>query len=167
MNIFLTGFMGSGKSYWGRVWAATCGRQFYDLDAVIEMQQQKTIAGIFEKNGEAYFRSLETAALHDIAGRSNCIIACGGGTPCFNNNMEWMNAHGITVHLSATPQQIIHRVLGEQDKRPLIKGMSKQQLETFITGKLEERNPFYRQAQYVLPVDSLTPATINSIIKKA
>ena len=165
MNIFLTGFMGSGKSYWGQVWSAESGYRFYDLDTVIELQQQKTIAQIFEEKGEPFFRALETEALHAFACRSNCIIACGGGTPCFNHNMEWMNASGITVHLSATPQQIIERVTGEQDKRPLIKGMSGEQLETFIAGKLQERNPYYLQAKYVLPVNALSASTINDIIK--
>lgn len=163
-NIFLTGFMGSGKSYWGRIWAQQSGYVFYDLDAEIEAAQQKTIAQIFELNGEPYFRNLETAALQDFEKKQRCIIACGGGTPCFNNNMQWMNAHGTTIYLKATPQEIVHRVSGEQAQRPLIKNLSAPELLPFIQNKLQERESFYMQAKHVMPVRTLTASTINTVI---
>lgn len=161
--IFLIGFMGSGKSYWGNIWSQQSGLPFFDLDAVIEQQQQKTIIKIFEENGETFFRNLETAALHSFTSNQNCIIACGGGTPCFNNNMQWMNEHGVTVYLKAAPAEIITRVTGEQDKRPVIRNIPQQELHAFVEKKLAEREPFYTQAKYVLPVSSLTNSTITTL----
>lgn len=163
---FLIGFMGSGKSYWGNIWSSQSGLPFYDLDAVIEEQQQKTIAQIFEQHGEAYFRNLETAAVKEFANKQNCIVACGGGTPCFNNNIEWMNANGTTVYLKATPQEIYNRVINEQDKRPVIKNIPQPELLSFIEKKLAEREIFYAQAKYILPVADLTAATITQLLQQ-
>ena len=115
-KIFLIGFMGSGKTYWGKIWAAKCGLQFLDLDEVIEQEEKKSVDKIFEQNGEAYFRQRETEVLKTFTQKQNCIIACGGGTPCFNNNMQWMNDNGTTVYLLATPNQILQRVITEQEK---------------------------------------------------
>jgi shikimate kinase len=153
--VFLIGFMGSGKTYWGKIWAEKNGLAFYDLDEVIEKKQGKTIAAIFETTGEEYFRKIETAALHTLSEKQNCIIACGGGAACFNNNMHWMNEHGTTVYLSATPQYIFNHVIDGQHKRPLIKKFNKAELLFFIEQKLKEREPFYNQAKFILPVTEL------------
>ena len=99
MKIFLTGFMGSGKTYWGRIWSRQLGLDFYDLDELIEKKEGKTISTIFEKEGEDHFRKLEATALKAFAETENGIIACGGGTACFNDNMQWMNEQGVTVFL--------------------------------------------------------------------
>lgn len=162
--IFLIGFMGSGKSYWGKIWSQQSGMSFFDLDEVIEQEQQQTITQIFEEKGETYFRNLETAAVQRFSEKQNCIIGCGGGTPCFNNNMEWMNEYGITVYLKSTAQEIMNRVTGEQDKRPLIKNLSQQELLSFIEMKLQEREPFYAKARHVLPVSELNETTIPSLV---
>ncbi len=157
--------MGSGKSYWGNIWSQQSALSFFDLDAVIEQQQQKTIAQIFEQDGESFFRKAETETLHTLKSKENCIIATGGGTPCFNENMQWMNRNGTTIYLKATPQEIMHRVIGEQDKRPLIKNLPQQELLSFIEKKLQERDVFYTQAKHILPVASLTSATITALLK--
>jgi shikimate kinase len=114
MIIFLIGFMGTGKTHWGKIWAAKTGLPFFDLDDVIEEQENKTIAAIFEQDGESYFRQRETAVLQSFSGYQNSIISCGGGTACFNNNMQWMNDNGTTVYLSATAADIIKRVIDER-----------------------------------------------------
>jgi shikimate kinase len=163
-RIFLIGFMGSGKSYWGREWSRTYQLDFYDLDEVIEQEQQRTINGIFEKDGEDKFREMETAALQTFSEKDNCIIACGGGTPCFNDNMTWMNEHGITVYLYATPQFIYDRVLEEQDKRPLISKLNQAELLFFIEQKLKEREPFYNQAQMTISVQELNGDIVPEFI---
>jgi shikimate kinase len=163
-NIFLVGFMGNGKTHWGKLWAAESGLDFFDLDHVIEAEEQKTIATIFEENGEAYFRQKETDTLKTFAQKTNCIIACGGGTPCFNNNMQWMNEHGTTVYLAATPADIYKRVIGEQDKRPLIKNLSPEALLEFIEKKLQERAPVYNTAKIILPVTGINATTINTLL---
>ena len=162
-NIFLIGFMGNGKTYWGKLWAAKSGLQFFDLDDLIETEEGKTITEIFEQNGEAYFRQRESAVLKTFTQKTNCIVACGGGTPCFNNNMQWMNDNGITVYLAATPDDIFKRVINEQEKRPLIKNFSPEELMRFIENKLKEREPVYTMAKIVLPVTEINTSTINII----
>ena len=162
-NIFLIGFMGSGKTYWGKLWADKARLQFFDLDEMIEEEQQKSVAAIFEQDGENFFRQRETAVLKTFEQKTNCIIACGGGTPCFNNNMQWMNDNGITVYLAATPDDIFKRVITEQKKRPLIKNFSPEELMRFIENKLKEREPVYNTAKIILPVTGINTDTINNI----
>ena len=123
---------------------------FIDLDEVIEKAEGKTIAAIFENKGEAYFREIEAKALRSFDGVQNTIIACGGGTPCFYENMQWMNDHGTTIYLSTTAPEILERVLTEQEKRPLIKKMNQAELLFFIEQKLKERAPFYTAAKLTL-----------------
>jgi shikimate kinase len=162
-KIFLIGFMGSGKTYWGKIWAKQSGLAFYDLDKVIEIEQRKSISDIFEKDGEDHFRKIETVALRAFAATENCIIACGGGTACFNDNMPWMNEHGTTVYLSATPQYIFDRVLDDKEKRPLIHKHNGAELLFFIEQKLKEREPFYNQAKIILPVTELNEDSLSAI----
>ena len=111
MTFFLVGFMGSGKTHWGKIWAVANGFTFIDLDEAIEITEGKLITTIFEDKGEEYFRTIEAAALRTCTGLSNTIIACGGGTPCFKENMQWMNEQGITIYLSSTATEILERVL--------------------------------------------------------
>jgi len=166
MKIFLIGFMGSGKTYWGRIWAQQLGLDFYDLDEVIEKKEGKTISAIFEKDGEDHFRKMEAMALQGFAETENGIIACGGGTACFNDNMQWMNDNGQTVYLSATPQYIFERVLDDKEKRPLINKHNEAELLFFIEQKLKEREPFYKQAQIILPVTELNESSIQTLNSK-
>ena len=154
-KVFLIGFMGSGKTHLGRKWAQKYYFDFYDLDEVIEGQQQKTIGAIFEEEGEAHFRGIETTALQTFSEKDNCIVACGGGTACFNDNMNWMNENGITVYLRTSVQHIYDRVIDEKDKRPLISKLNQAELVFFIEQKLKEREPFYNQARIILPVQEL------------
>ena len=162
-NIFLIGFMGSGKTHWGKIWATQMGLAFYDLDEIVATKQGKTIAAIFEKEGESFFRELETAALHNFAEKQNCIVACGGGAACFNNNMEWMNKQGITIYLSATVQFIFNHVIAEKNKRPLIKKLNEAELLFFIEQKLKEREAFYNQAKFILSVDELNEKSLSTL----
>ncbi len=162
-GIFLIGFMGSGKTYWGSIWARQMGLEFYDLDEVIEKEHGKTISVIFEKEGEDHFRKIETIALHAFAEKHNCIIACGGGTACFNDNIQWMNENGTTIYLSATPQYIFDRVLDDKEKRPLINKHNEAELLFFIEQKLKEREPFYTQAKKILTVTELKDDTLSTI----
>jgi shikimate kinase len=166
MKFFLIGFMGSGKTYWGKIWAQKHGLDFYDLDDVIETKEGQSIAAIFEKEGEGYFRKAETEALHTFSEKAAGIIACGGGTACFNENMQWMNENGTTVYLSATPPYILSRVKEEKDKRPLINKLNEAELLFFIEQKLKEREPFYTQAQIILPVTGLNENSLQTLNPK-
>lgn len=163
MNFFLIGFMGSGKTYWGKIWAQQLGLDFYDLDAVIEEKEGRSIAIIFEKEGEPYFRTKETTALQQFSDINNAVIACGGGAACFNDNMQWMNAHGTTVYLSASPQYILSRVKEGKNKRPLISKLNEAELLFFIEQKLKEREPFYNQAKLILPVEDLNMNSLSTL----
>jgi shikimate kinase len=167
MKIFLIGFMGSGKTHWGKLWAAKNGMQFFDLDELIEQDEKKTIAEIFIQKGEPYFRQKETDILKATVQKENCIVACGGGTPCFNNNIQWMNENGITVYFLANSSDIFNRVILEQKKRPLIKNLSPEELLIFIENTLIEREQFYLKAKMILPVTQITLNTIDSIDKNS
>ncbi len=162
-KIFLIGFMGSGKTHWGAIWAKDLNMPFFDLDTQIEEAEQKTVAEIFEKKGEVYFREKEAVALRSFASKDNCIIACGGGTPCFDDNMQWMNKQGATIYLQSAAKDILQRVLEEQDKRPLIKNLNEAELLFFIQQKLKEREPFYTQAKIVLQTNVLTNNTLANL----
>jgi shikimate kinase len=161
---FLTGFMGSGKSHWGKIWAAGNQLSFLDLDEVIEAGEGATIAAIFETKGEDYFRNIEAAALRSCAGLENTIIACGGGTPCFHDNMRWMNAHGTTIYIACTSEEILDRVFLEKEKRPLLKKLSKAELLFFIEQKVKERESFYTKARYTVQSGVLTQYSFPEII---
>jgi shikimate kinase len=161
---FLIGFMGSGKSHWGKIWAGINQLSFLDLDEVIEAGEAATIAAIFETKGEDYFRNIEAAALRTCAGLENTIIACGGGTPCFQNNMQWMNAHGTTIYIACTSTEILDRVLLEKEKRPLLKKLNEAELLFFIEQKVKERESFYTQATFTVQSGLLTRHSFPEII---
>jgi shikimate kinase len=167
MNVFfVVGFMGCGKSYWGRIWAEAYGMSFYETDELIETAEGKTIAAIFETHGEAYFRKKENEILVTLAEKSNCIVSTGGGTPCFFDNMQLMNKYGTTVYLKATPQLLTKRLMPEKAKRPIICNIADAELEVFIAAKLDERKPFYELAELVLDAAEITSASLEHLIKK-
>ena len=164
MRIFILGFMGAGKTQWGKIWAEELGAPFLDLDEYIVAQQQQSVVSIFEQKGEDAFRQIEAAALRSTLSIDNCVVACGGGTPCFENNIEWMNQHGKTVFISVQPQTLYERLCQASSSRPLIQHLSKEQLLTYIEASLEKRMPFYSQAEWLLEDQLLTPQIIRSII---
>lgn len=166
MKVFLLGFMGSGKSHWGRIWADKLAMPFYDLDERIEVEQQQAIAAIFENKGEDYFREREADALRAFETIPAGIIACGGGTPCFFDNIAWMNANGLTVYLQANPRLLYDRVMLEKEKRPLLKKVNEAELLFFIEQTLKSREPFYQQAAIVLPVADADEESLGAIIQK-
>jgi shikimate kinase len=163
-RIFLTGFMGTGKTHWGRIWAARHHYSFIDLDELIEQEEQQSIADIFEKKGEDYFRQKEAIMLRSLEQYSNVIISCGGGTPCFFDNISWMNTRGISVFLEASPAYILKNILLHEGKRPLIKKLNEAELLFYIEQKLKERTPHYSKALLTLDAENITERTIDSLI---
>ena len=164
-RIFLIGFMGSGKTYWGKKWADSCRLHFFDIDHIVEIEQEKPIADIFAEKGEEHFRNLETEALRTFGNRENVIVATGGGTPCFNDNITWMNANGTCIYLQSSPEKIFQRLISETEKRPLIKHLQNGELLFYIKEKIKEREPFYNKAEIILPVDDLQTDYIPDILK--
>lgn len=149
MQVFLIGFMGSGKTHTGQLLADRLGRAFYDLDEEIERLAGHTIDAIFRNAGEAKFRRLERDCLRQLGRNSRSVIACGGGTPCFHGNMQWMNEQGLSIYLRCPVPILAQRLRRGQAQRPLIRDLAPDQLEAFIGSKLAERSPFYMQANVV------------------
>ncbi len=159
MKVFLVGFMGCGKSTKAKQLANLLECTVIDIDAVIVSQEGMSIADYFAANGEAAFRDLESKTLKTFNYPDTCVVATGGGLPCFLDNMQWMNENGITVYLEMTPPQLGSR-LHNREKRPLIKGMDDEQLLAFIVGKLEERNPFYHPSKLAINAFDLEPKAL-------
>lgn len=157
--------MGSGKSYWGRIWANEEGFTYYDLDAEIEKVFELTVEEIFEKHGEEKFRELERYHLRKLETRKNMLVSCGGGTPCFFENMEWMKKHGKVIYLKASPEYILERVMSETEKRPLLKKVNTSELLFFIEQKLREREPVYLLANYILEVKDLNKDSLHFLLE--
>ncbi|MFM2269282.1 MAG: shikimate kinase [Bacteroidota bacterium] len=154
-RIFLIGFMGSGKSFLGRAMASEWAIPFVDLDHFIENTGggHFSIAKIFETHGEAFFRTLEAQQLEKIINDFKTILlATGGGTPCFHENMALMNQQGITIYLRTPPDLLVERLLqtSELDKRPLLRHKNQAALLDFVLQKLNERQSFYESAQIII-----------------
>lgn len=151
-KIYLIGLPGSGKSTLGKKLALQTSYEFVDLDHYIAEQEQAPVSQIFKEKGEAYFRALETKALQQLADRAKLIVATGGGTPCFNNNMGLMKQNGVTVFMDL-PVELIEQRLNKAEiaVRPLFAG------NVSVAEKLQElaasRRKFYLQADIILPAD--------------
>ncbi len=153
-RVYLIGFMGSGKTTIGKFLAIELSWKFLDLDQYIEEKERRTITQIFAEDGESGFRKIETEALNDVANMGNVIIACGGGTPCFGNNVDVMRRSGLTIYLSVTPEELTNRLKFAKRKRPLIANKSNEELLSYIKEKIAEREPFYSKAH--LTVDGVS-----------
>ncbi len=150
MKIFLLGFMGSGKSYWGKKLSTSLDLPCFDLDKEIEKNEGLSIAAIFEAYGEAKFRQLEAQYLRLLAEKEALLLSCGGGTPCFSENMQFMNNNGTTLWLDVPVAVMVTRLKRNKNKRPLIKNLSDSELRLFVEEKLKERRAYYEQAQLIV-----------------
>ena len=151
-RIILIGYMAAGKTTIGKALSKELGITFYDLDWYIENRMRKTVSEIFAERGEEGFRKIEYNMLHEVAEFEDVIISCGGGTPCFFDNMDYLNQQGQVVYLKAEPEVLYKHLLMAKVERPLLKGKSKEELLTFIKEQLEKREPFYTKAHYTLDV---------------
>ena len=151
-RIILIGYMGAGKTTIGKALSKELGIIFYDLDWYIESRMRKTVSEIFAERGEEGFRKIEYNMLHEVAEFEDVIISCGGGTPCFFDNMDYLNQQGLTVYLKAEPEVLYKHLQMAKVERPLLKGKSKEELLTFIKEQLDKREPFYTKARYTLDV---------------
>ncbi len=154
-SIILIGYMGSGKTTVGKQLAAALGRTFYDLDWYIETRYHSTVAQIFAEKGEEGFRQIEKSMLHEVAEFEDIVLSCGGGTPCFFDNMDYINSVGESVYLKATPQVLAEHLRMRKVERPLIKGKSEEELLEYIQTSLKQREPYYLKAEHIIDVTLL------------
>ncbi len=152
IKVFITGMPGCGKSTFGNRIATSLNLPFFDLDKEIEIREKLSINEIFRQKGESYFRETESKTLREVTDRNlTFIMATGGGTPCFNDNIEFMNANGTTFYINAAIQDLLERLTDKGiNKRPLLKAAAPNELEEKLTTQLESRKAFYEKCQYKL-----------------
>lgn len=148
VRIFLTGYMGAGKTTLGKAFARELGLSFVDLDWYIEERFHQTISQLFAERGEDGFRRLERNMLHEVGDFENVVVSTGGGTPCFFDNMDYMNAQGQTVFLDVDEETLFRRLRVATAQRPILRGKSETELRAFICEALAKRMPYYAQARY-------------------
>jgi shikimate kinase len=164
MRVFLIGFMGCGKTHWGKQLGEKLQMPFFDLDSLIEEREGKTVTEIFAEMGEEYFRMLEKDVLYMITeSHPTFVMACGGGAPCFFNNIDYMKSRGTTVWINCSTDCLYSRLVKEKDKRPLIQNIPNNELRSFIIKKYSDRKIFYQQAQVILAEDDVN---LEALIEK-
>ena len=166
--IFLVGMPGAGKSTIGRKLATNLQKPFLDLDEYIEEKYGQRIPQLFSDKGEAFFREAEATALREVAAQaSGAVIATGGGTPCFLDNMAFMNETGVTVFVKVPQTTLVERLTGQnREQRPLIAGKTTPEIQQFVTTTLSNRLGFYLQAQIVYPNASRDISDLIHLIQK-
>ncbi len=153
--IIIVGYMCAGKTTVGKAVAKKLGRTFYDLDWYIEERFHKRVPQIFAESGEEKFRDLEHRMLHEAAEFENTVLSCGGGTPCFFDNMDYMNDVATTFYLKASAETLQRHVAMSRGERPLLKGKSPEELRIFIEDQLSARAPFYEKAHHIIDINVL------------
>lgn len=147
--IFLVGYMASGKTTLGKALAKEMGKQFIDLDNYIECRFHATVKQIFAERGESGFRDIERRMLQEVADIEDVIVACGGGTPCHFDNMDYMLSHGLTIYLTTPPERLVLRLTlpGAKSRRPLVADKTNEELLAFVNDALAQREPYYGKAK--------------------
>ncbi|MBO7558713.1 MAG: shikimate kinase [Bacteroidaceae bacterium] len=154
-RIVLIGYMGAGKTTIGKALARKTGLEFFDLDWYVENRYRMKIPQIFAEKGEDGFRELERNMLHEVTEFEDVVISCGGGTPCFFDNIDYMNSLAETVYLKAEPEVLRTHLLMAKSQRPLIQGKTPDELRDFIKESLANREPFYAKAKHIVQIEVL------------
>ena len=156
--------MGSGKTHWGKQLAERLKLPFFDLDEVVMQSEKKTVPEIFNTSGEEYFREKEKEMLERLVDENeSMVVSCGGGTPCFFNNIEFMKKYGTVVWLNTQVNILLQRLIKERDERPLLKDISDDGLRSYIIRKLNERRIYYEQAD--VTIDREDAYSMNDFIQ--
>lgn len=169
--IFVIGYMASGKTTFGRALARRLGRDFIDLDFYISQRYRMPVPRIFAEKGEEEFRRMEGSMLREAGEFENVVISCGGGTPCFGDNIGYMNSRGLTLRLHAGVERTVERLLRARGRRPVTDAVAPADLPAFVKGHLAEREPFYSQARMTINGDNLEnireiDATVDDFLEK-
>ena len=151
-RIVIIGYMGSGKTTVGHALSQELGLPFYDLDWYIETRMHRTVKQIFDEKGEEGFRKIEHNLLHEVAEFEDVIISCGGGTPCFFDNIDYINRQGETVYLKCTTDVLYKHLKMGKTVRPLLLNKTPDEVKTFIEAQLKQREPFYAKAKHIVDV---------------
>ena len=149
MRVYLVGYMSAGKTSTGKQLAKRLAMEWYDTDRLFEEKYHISIEDFFKKYDENLYRKLESQILQSTAQYDNAVISTGGGTACFNDNMDWMNQQGITIFLKISPKSVVTRLANSKVRRPLVRGKSEEELTEFVNKTYTERLPFYEKAQLV------------------
>jgi len=150
-HIFLTGFMGSGKTTVGRQLALLLERPFQDLDHYLEVKEDKTVSTLFELRGEPYFRQIEKEGLHTLAASETpMVISLGGGTLMSDQNLSCIQQHGFLIYLQLTPAALFSRLRYSARSRPLLKGLGDEAMKQKIEELLNGREQRYLKADLVV-----------------
>jgi shikimate kinase len=164
MRIFLIGFMGSGKTHWGKQLATHLKIPYYDLDDVISSKEKKSVSQIFAESGEESFRLKEREVLESLIDENETmVLSTGGGTPCFFNNIETMKKYGVVVWLNTHIEVLLSRLKNEKATRPLIKNVPDANMRSYIVRKLNERRIYYEQADAI--IDNEDSISVNEFIQ--
>jgi len=168
MLLFLLGMMGSGKTTLGQQLARQLGYTFVDLDTYIEERTEKSIAELFEQQGQERFRELEREALETVVQEyRQAVVATGGGAPCFFDNMAFINQHGKSVFLDVPVEELAQRLLkSDLQVRPLLAGKTDTELKSFLSKTLAARRLFYDQATYKLAQSPYTAGALVALLNK-
>jgi shikimate kinase len=164
MRIYLIGFMGSGKSTLGKRLAKKLDYPFSDIDQEVEALAGMSISDIFLRFGESRFRQLEQEVLHQTVHLHKVVIATGGGTPCFCENMAFINAHGVSVYLRMSSASLASRLEHAQKQRPLVENYAGEKLLRYIEEKLQQREPFYLQSKCIIKGETVKVDQIISLV---
>ena len=157
--------MGSGKTTIGRQLAASLQLNFLDLDELIEQNQGKSIHRIFTESGQIKFRKLEKLILDEVlATEDDFVLALGGGTPAYFDNMDFINQNSTSVYLRADTGSLLERLKEEKDKRPLLSHLDPDELPEFLAKHLFERRNFYERADFVVDIKNKTISEITAQI---
>jgi shikimate kinase len=166
MKLYLIGLLGSGKSVLGKELSQLLKLPFIDLDDVLEAQENGKVSQIFSEKGEAHFRAIEAEALRKESTQKEFVMATGGGTPCFHDNISFINQMGTSVFLNTPVSEIVKRLKGEQRKaRPLLASVPDDQLQPTLEGMLQNRLKFYKQAHLVVDPTTSTAEDIFKLLQ--
>lgn len=163
-RIFLTGYMGAGKTTVGKELAKLAGLSFVDLDSHIEARYYRTVSRLFAEKGEEEFRRIEQRMLQEVAAFENVVISTGGGAPCFFDNMAFMKKSGLTIYLKITVDELVKRLEVCKQTRPVLQGKTGEELRNFVAESLNKRERFYNQADIIFNAEvMLTDTDVHTI----
>lgn len=158
MIIYLIGYMGAGKTTFGKQVAKKLGLRFIDTDDYIVNRNKASINDIFKQHGEYGFRMIERASLKEISNGDDLVVATGGGLPCFYDNMAYMKKHGISVYLKVDENELADRLDSIKASRPLLKDKSREELKQSVHDMLQTREPYYNRANIIVDATDETNA---------